>query len=115
MIFVEYLPSVETKGSSRRSMAKFRCPVCDRIFTKALSNGERNRTCGSKDCKDFIRHTEGTSNSIEVEQLNTKGEVIREYPSMSHASDMMEVTKTAVCKAVTNGTKCKGFLWRKKK
>jgi len=114
MIFVEYLPSVPTPNGKRRSMARFKCPVCEKIFTKTLSNGERNRTCGNKDCKDFIRYTEGTGHSIEVEQLNTKGEVIRTFPSMAQASKVMGVAKMAVCKAVHNKTKCKGYLWRKK-
>ena len=114
MIFVEHLPSKKINNTNR-SMALFKCPVCDKTFIKTLSNGDRNRTCGSKECKDFIRRIEGTGNSVVVDQLNFKGEFIRSFPSMAHASEMMDVTKTAICKAVSNGTKCKGFLWRKKK
>ena len=113
MIFKKYLPSKKTE-SSRTSMALFKCPVCEKEMPKALSNGDRDRTCGSKACKDFIRHTEGTGHSIKVEQLNSKGEVIREYPSMSQARKVMEVSNSAIPNAVKKKTKCKGFLWRKK-
>jgi hypothetical protein len=113
MIFVKYLPSKKTE-KTRTSMALFRCPVCEREFTKTLSNGERDRTCGKQACKDFKRHTEGTPHSIAVEQLREDGTVVRDYPSMSQAGKVMEVSNSAIPNAIKNCTRCRGFFWRKK-
>ena len=114
MIFKKHLPSKKV-GKHYRSMGIFECPVCGEEVTKMLSNGERDRTCGKQDCKDFKRYTEGTGHSVPIEQLNDKGEVIRDYPSMAQAKKVMEVSHSAIPNAIRKQTKCKGFLWRKKK
>jgi len=113
MIFKKHLPSKKV-GKHYRSMGIFECPVCGEEVTKMLSNGERDRTCGKQDCKNFNRYMNGTNHSVTVEQLNDKGEVVREFPSIAQAGRVISAKKMAIDRAIEKKKEYKGFFWRKK-
>lgn len=50
--------------------------------------------------------------SVPIDQFSADGLYIKTYPGIKYAAEECQVTRTAICRALKNGTKSAGFLWK---